>query len=308
MFNDVRTRNEVGYDEIHNSVEMYLMDYNRFAAKAYILYRQDHKDKRAGKDILVEAIKATTKETSKDNANIRNSPSSKMYEIGSLANKYFVVNHVLPPHIGQAHSSGDIHIHDINYYTLTYNCLNYDLKRLLSRGFRMPHGWIRRPKSIIAAAALAAVSLQSVQNDQYGGVGIDSIDLAFEDYAENATEREVYQAMEAFIFNLNSLHSRAGNQIPFSSISIGLGTSVGARKVSKAILSVYKAGLGRGEMPMFPNIIFKVKSGVTLNPGDINHDLLLQALDTSAHRMNPTYAFMDSSFNKPYGDEAMYMG
>lgn len=308
ILNDVRNRNEVTYDEVHNMVEMYLMDYNKYAAKAYILYRQNHKDKRAGKDALIEAIKTTTKEISKDNANIRNSPSSKMYEIGSLANKFFVLNHVLPPHIAHAHSCGDIHIHDINYYTLTYNCLNYDLRRLLSRGFRMPHGWIRRPKSIIAAAALTAVSLQSIQNDQYGGVGIDSIDLALGEFAEEATDREVYQAMEALIFNLNSLHSRAGNQIPFSSISVGLGTGKGARKVTQAILRVYLAGLGRGEQPMFPNIIFKVKSGINLEPDTVNHDLLLLSLFVTSHRMNPTYAFMDSSFNKPYGDEAMYMG
>lgn len=305
---DLKDRAEVDYNEIHNMVEIYLMDYNKQAAKAYILHRQKHKDLRAGNNLLMEAIRSTTKEISKDNANIHNCPSSKMYEIGSAANKHYVLNHTLPKHLAEAHSRGDIHIHDLNYYTLTYNCINYGLGKLLERGFRMPHGWIRPPKTIMAASALTAVTLQSIQNDQYGGVGIDALDLALGKYAESATYREVYQAMEALIFNLNSLHSRAGNQIPFSSISIGLGTNEGSRKVTKAILEVYLAGLGRGEQPMFPNIIFKVKKGINFEPGTPNHDLLLQALQVTSHRMNPTYAFMDSSFNTPYGDQAMYMG
>jgi ribonucleoside-triphosphate reductase len=144
--------------------------------------------------------------------------------------------------------------------------------------------------------------------DQYGGVGIDRVDEALAPWAEKATTREVEQAMEALIFNLNSLHSRAGNQIPFSSISLGVGVDEGSRKVCKAILDMYDKGLGKGEVAMFPNIVFKIKEGVNWEPGTPNHDLLLRALEVSSRRMNPTYLFLDAPFNKPYGHEVMAMG
>ena len=114
--------------------------------------------------------------------------------------------------------------------------------------------------------------------------------------------------MEGLIYNLNSMHSRAGAQTPFSSINLGTDTSAEGRAVTGAVLEAFHRGLGRGESPIFPNLVFRIQEGTNFNPGDPNHDLYLLALKAAARRMNPTFSFMDSSFNRKYGDEVSYMG
>jgi ribonucleoside-triphosphate reductase len=285
------------------------MDVNRYAAVAYIVHRNNQRNKHGHIDTLITALRNISVETSRDNANIGNSPSSKMYQIGSEANKHYVLNHILPKDLAAAHIMGELHWHDLDYYQLTYNCLSYDLNTLLSKGFYMPHGFIRPPKSIMAACALTAVTLQSVQNDQYGGVAINDLDIHLAPFiTDDTTDKEIDQAIESLLFNLNSLHSRAGNQVPFSSISVGRGTSVNARRITSAVLRMYDAGLGKHEQALFPNIIFKVIDDINLKPDTPNHDLLLLSLEVTSRRMNPTYIFSDSSFNAPYGGNAMAMG
>jgi len=114
--------------------------------------------------------------------------------------------------------------------------------------------------------------------------------------------------MEALVYNLNSMHSRAGSQVPFSTINLGTDTSEAGRRVTRNLLLAYERGLGRGENPIFPNIVFRIKEGINWEPGDPNYDLLLLAMRVAAKRMNPTFSFMDSSFNKRYGCEVSYMG
>ena len=121
-------------------------------------------------------------------------------------------------------------------------------------------------------------------------------------------EDDVFQAMEAFVYNLNSMHSRAGSQVPFSSVNLGCDLSEAGRMVTRCLLLAFEKGLGRGENPIFPNIIFRVKEGVNFNPGDPNYDLFRLAMRVASRRMNPTFSFMDASYNKPYGDEVAYMG
>jgi len=125
---------------------------------------------------------------------------------------------------------------------------------------------------------------------------------------DDTTYEELFQACEGFIGNLNTLHARAGNQVPFSSITLGMGTSPKERMVTKAILEAYDAGLGHHEQPMFPNILFKIKTGVNRRPEDPNYDLFQLALRVTAKRMFPTYINMNSSFNAPFGKEVSYMG
>lgn len=107
-------RIEVSYNEIHDQVELTLMDVNKAAAKAYIIYRQTRKNAREGRDPLIEKMVAISKQVSKDNANIRNGPSSKMYEMASAVNSYYIKSQLLPKDIAEAFESGDIHIHDMN--------------------------------------------------------------------------------------------------------------------------------------------------------------------------------------------------
>jgi len=132
--------------------------------------------------------------------------------------------------------------------------------------------------------------------------------------AAQATERATYQAMEALIHNLNTMHSRAGAQTPFSSINYGTDTSPEGRMAMRSVLLATEAGLGGGETPIFPIQIFRVKEGVNFNPGDPNYDIFQLACRVSAKRLFPNFAFMDAPFNARYikpgkpETEVAYMG
>ena len=127
------------------------------------------------------------------------------------------------------------------------------------------------------------------------------------------TDRATYQAMEALIHNLNTMHSRAGAQVPFSSINYGMCTTKEARMVMSNLLLATEAGLGNGETPIFPIQIFRVKEGINFNPGDPNYDLFKLAIRVSAKRLFPNFSFVDAPFNKQYykgtpETEIAYMG
>ena len=132
--------------------------------------------------------------------------------------------------------------------------------------------------------------------------------------AMKKTDRSTYQAMEAFIHNLNTMHSRAGAQVPFSSVNFGTDISPEGRMVIKNYLLATEAGLGHGETPIFPISIFKVKEGINYYKEDPSYDLFRLACRVSAKRLFPNFSFLDSSFNKPFlvpGDfttEVGYMG
>lgn len=137
-------------------------------------------------------------------------------------------------------------------------------------------------------------------------------------FAANAawqeTDGATYQAMEAFVHNLNTMNSRAGAQVPFSSINYGTDTSPEGRMVMRNLLLATDAGLGDGETPIFPVQIFKVKEGVNYEKGDPNYDLFRLAMKTSAKRLFPNFSFLDAPFNKQYykpndyNSEVAYMG
>ena len=114
------------------------------------------------------------------------------------------------------------------------------------------------------------------------------------------TEKQTFQAMEGFIHNLNTMHSRAGAQVPFTSINFGTDTTEAGRLVSKNLLEATMAGLGRSETPIFPISIFKVKEGVNYNPGDPNYDLFKRSMEVSAKRLFPNFCFIDAPFNLQY--------
>lgn len=114
------------------------------------------------------------------------------------------------------------------------------------------------------------------------------------------TEKQTLQAMEGFVHNLNTMHSRAGAQVPFTSINFGTDTSASGRLVSKYLLQATENGLGKGETPIFPISIFKVKSGVNYNPEDPNYDLFKRSMEVSAKRLFPNFVFIDAPFNLQY--------
>lgn len=135
--------------------------------------------------------------------------------------------------------------------------------------------------------------------DQWANI----IKLAMKD-----TEDEAYQGAEGLIHNLNTMHSRAGAQVPFSSINFGMDTSESGRLVAKSLLQAQMSGLGHHETPIFPILIYTLKKGVNFNKEDKNYDIFRLAMQCSSERLFPTYSFVDSSFNLPFYERDPYYG
>jgi len=315
------------------------------AAKSYILYRENRSRLREARSELMNAVSEILQETNRDNANVGNSPSAKVLQISEIASKNYYLKRVLPEKEAAAHICGDIYIHDLSWYGKTLTCLQIPLGRLLRDGFNNGHGYIRPPKGIKTATSLAAIILQSNQNDMHGGqsfayfdrdmavyvelekekqdkllrrnlnaLGLsadiaDRIDEKIKALAYERAKEETFQAMEGFIYNLNTMHSRAGAQVPFSSINFGTDTSEAGRMVTECFLLAYEKGLGKGESPLFPNVCFKIKEDINFEDGDPNYDLLQLSMRVACKRLFPTFSFQDSSFNRPFRDEEVaYMG
>ncbi len=300
-------------EEVQDEVEVALIENGHArTAKAYILYRDRRTRIRDGKSELMDVVKDILIETSRENANVSNSPSAKMLQIATAASKQYYLSNMLPEEYARAHDEGSMHIHDLDYYSKTLNCLQIDLSRMLKEGFNTGYGYIRPPKRIASAAAQAAIILQSNQNDMFGGQSFPHFDRSMGEVIRGLKKRpeyeEIYQAMEGLIYNLNTMHSRAGAQVPFSSINLGTDTTEEGRSVTRAILEAFKCGLGRGESPIFPNLVFRVKNKINYNENDPNYDLFKLAIEVAARRMNPTFSFMDTTYNSAYGDEVSYMG
>lgn len=380
-------------EEIQDLVEKALIHFDKpEIAKEYIIYRDIRSRQRESNSDIVKTIRSLTVTDSKDmnlkreNANIDADTSmGTMLKYGSEVSKMFSTKYLLRPEVARAHMSGDIHIHDLDFYPLTETCCQIDISKLFKNGFSTGHGTIREPSNISTAAQLSAVVIQANQNEMHGGQAIPAFDFFMAPYvaksfvkklcsiinilgivnpeclnvikeklnkyleknklildtagkkytqailynigqideetfhdlmskAFRATDEETHQAMEGIIHNLNTLHSRAGAQVPFSSLNYGTDTSSEGRMVIGNLLKALYEGMGRGETPIFPVHIFKVKEGVNYNPYDPNYDLFKLACSVSAKRLFPNFSFLDSSFNKKYykpGDpntEVAYMG
>ena len=363
------------------------------SAKSYILYRAERSRVREMNTRLMKIFEdiaykdAIDSDIKRENANINGDTAmGSMLKFGSEGSKQFYEMYVLNPRHAQAHRDGDIHIHDLDFYTLTTTCCQIDLLELFSGGFSTGHGVLREPNDIYSYSALACIAIQANQNDQHGGQSVvnfdygmapgvkktyfkrfrDNLARALEllgdvedaasvaarileeleqetgkkpglaadpdydralmqkiaqampaasqetdtrvldfvrEHAEKETDKATYQAMEALIHNLNTMNSRAGAQVPFSSINYGMDTSPEGRMVMRNVLLATEAGLGNGETPIFPIQIFRVKEGVSFNPGDPNYDLYRLAIRTSAKRLFPNFSFVDAPFNKQYYKE-----
>ena len=294
----------------------------------------------------VTNLDASDSDSKRSNANINgDSPMGAMLQQGASSAKEYYLDTAMKPWIAKLYREGYIHIHDMDFYAWTTTCTQIDLIKLFKGGFDTGHGHLREPKSIGSYAALAAIAIQSNQNDQHGGQAIVNFDyamaqgvrLSYEKYLKEAdhiqecfgdgydpdwseqwamdkTRRDTYQAMEGFIHNLNTMHSRAGAQVPFSSINYGMDTSWEARMAIEQLLLATEAGLGYGETPIFPIQIFRVKEGINYNPGDPNYDLFKLAIRVSAKRLFPNFSFVDAPFNLQYYDperpetQIAYMG
>ena len=119
-------------------------------------------------------------------------------------------------------------------------------------------------------------------------------------YAYQETRQETFQAAESLVHNLNTMSSRGGGQIPFTSINYGTCTSSEGRLVMESLMESTMRGLGQGQTPIFPIQIFKCKKGINQNPGDPNYDLFLKAIECSTKRLYPNFANLDAPINMEY--------
>ena len=388
--NDENIPSVPSVEQVQDVVERVLIEKGFVrSAKAYILYRAERSRVREMNTRLMKVFEdiaskdAVDSDIKRENANINGDTAmGSMLKFGSEGAKQFYEMYVLDPRFSAAHHDGDIHIHDLDFYTLTTTCCQIDLLDLFHGGFSTGHGVLREPNDIYSYSALACIAIQANQNDQHGGQSIvnfdygmapgvkktyrkrfrDNLDRALEllggvedsadkaraivdelseqislapnadvdrlvaekvkellpgaaedelnkivsfvrEHAEKETDKATYQAMEALIHNLNTMNSRAGAQVPFSSINYGMDTSPEGRMVMRNVMLATEAGLGNGETPIFPIQIFRVKEGVSFNPGDPNYDLYRLAIRTSAKRLFPNFSFVDAPFNKKYYKE-----
>ncbi|EJP92351.1 anaerobic ribonucleoside triphosphate reductase [Bacillus cereus] len=275
-----------------------------------------------------------------ENANVDGrSPMGVMGTFASESAKYYAVEKLLSDQVKKAIDQNILYPHDLDFYaTGTTTCSQIPLAQMLANGFHTGHGHMRQPQDIKSALALSSIIFQANQNMQHGGqsFALFDIDLApyvrktvkrhkkrlqsypltkeqIEEFAWKETENDTYQACEAFVHNSNSMHSRGGGQVPFISINYGTDTSKEGRLLIKQLLKATQAGLGKGETPIFPIQIFKMKKGVNFEECDPNYDLFELALETTAERLFPNFSFLDAPFNAVYYDgrpesEVCYMG
>ena len=370
-----------GYPDVYKAFADY-RERRNISRQIFFGEKKQHKFLKALESL---GLKSAHEENAKrENANVDGDTAmGTMLQYGSTVSKEFAKAYLMKPKFAEAHDNGDIHIHDMDFLPMgTTTCCQIDLNKLFKNGFSTGHGFLRQPKDIISYSALAAIAIQSNQNDQHGGQAIPAFDYymapgvlatfkkqlkqAIYDYldlidleyyinmdrvakeidkiktididlsmfdpftkgskqverlfkkayekAYEKTDRQTYQAMEAFIHNLNTMHSRAGAQVPFSSINFGTDTSPEGRMVMKNYLLATDAGLGNHETPIFPISIFKVKEGVNYNEEDPNYDLFRLACEVSAKRLFPNFSFIDAPFNLEYYNpenfetEVGYMG
>ncbi|MBQ1274650.1 MAG: anaerobic ribonucleoside-triphosphate reductase [Cellulosilyticum sp.] len=319
--------NEITVEEIQDLIEDTLMDLQLEEIKdSYANYRKERTRIRDLKSELMDTVHNIGIETDRDNANVGNNFSSKLLRIASETNKWHNLSK-MPKQLAKLHEQGDLYYHDLDSYNLTTNCLHIDTGSVFEKGFNTGYGTIRKPKRIESAAELSCILLQSSQNDMFGGqshVNFDNdmapyvdatreeikIEFAplkqtlsdddFNQFVENKLISRIHQAMQGIVYNLNTMHSRAGSQVPFSSLNIGLPTSHDAALVCQIFLEEYEKGLGKNEQPIFPNIIFRVKKGVNRGEGAPYAYLYKLACRVAASRMNPTFMNIDADFNLKY--------
>lgn len=321
-------KEKVSVEEVQNLLEKALVDSGHTnIEKAYSAYRRERTRIRDIKSDLMKVIKKIGVETDRDNANVGNNFSSKLLRIASESNKWHNLYN-MPKHLAKAHELGELYFHDLDSYNLTTNCLHIPTGEVLSRGFNTGYGTIKAPKRIETAAELSCILLQSTQNDMFGGqshpdfdndmaqfveptrneIREELLELGIEekrldDLVEKKLRSRIHQAMQGVVYNLNTMHSRAGSQVPFSSVNLGIPNSNDAALICEIFLREYEKGLGKGEQPIFPNIIFRVKKGVNREQDDPYYYLFKIACEVASKRMNPTFMNIDADFNKEYYDK-----
>ncbi|MBI2252942.1 MAG: anaerobic ribonucleoside triphosphate reductase [Armatimonadetes bacterium] len=288
-------------EEIQDLVEKILIKegYDKIA-KAYILYRAKRSIIREGKSELMETVEEILKKNQQTIDGAYNSPGFKMLKIASAASSHYYLTRLIPAKYSEAHLKGEIHIHNLEFYRKTIQSIQIPLEPLLEKGFSSGYGFHRPPKRLSSALALTSIILQSSQNDTSGSQSIPFFDQSLANIFMNSSfqEEKIFQAMEGFVYNLNTMYSHLGSHFPFSSVNLGCDITPLGRKITKNLLLALEKGLGKGETPLFPEIIFHLKKEINFEKNSPNYDLFQLALKVCQKRMQPIFAFLDSPFNQ----------
>ena len=331
--------------EIQNVVEHALLQTHQYeVAEAYINYRvqRDFARSRAT-DINHSILRLIGGDESviNENANKDSDVFNTQRDLTAGTVGKAIGLQLLPPHVANAHQKGDIHYHDLDYhpYAPMTNCCLIDFAGMLSGGFRIGNADIEPPRSIQTATAQIAQIIANVSSSQYGGCSANRVDellapyamrnfdkhlaeaqswipdsTQHERYARERTRKDIYDAMQSLEYEINTLFTSNG-QTPFTSLGFGLGNSWFEREIQTAILQIRIDGLGsERRTAIFPKLIFTLRRGHNLDPGDPNYDIKQLALECSTKRMYPDVLNYDriveltGSFKVPMGCRSFLQG
>ncbi|EOW9240917.1 TPA: anaerobic ribonucleoside-triphosphate reductase [Vibrio cholerae] len=334
----LRDYDEVHITEIQTLVENELMQGPYKAlARSYIEYRHDRDVAREKESKLTKEIEGLIQESNADLLNENANKDGKVIPtqrdlLAGIVAKHYAKTRILPRDVVQAHESGDIHYHDLDYapFFPMFNCMLIDLKGMLTHGFKMGNAEIDTPKSISTATAVTAQIIAQVASHIYGGTTINRIDEVLapyvtasyqkhleiarewdihspEAFAKARTEKECYDAFQSLEYEVNTLHT-ANGQTPFVTFGFGLGTSWESRLIQQSILKNRIAGLGKNrKTAVFPKLVFAIKDGLNHKAEDPNYDIKQLALECASKRMYPDILNYDKvvevtgSFKTPMG-------
>ncbi len=225
-------------------------------------------------------------------ANRKKNASGEIVDVGQDYKKSDVLNHVVPEKYKMNHINRTCHIHDLEYYDVTYNCIGISVSNLIgdrNRNFR----------NMISALHRAIVELTNMQS---GGIGFINFDSDIAPYIGNESDAEIIESFRELFLNLN-MNTRKGCEKPYVTFNFGLDTSTKGRRAVSLLLDAFEKGDERGNPFIFPNLVFKLKGGINVEKTSQNYDLYMKALGITAKRMIPTYFNCDSSSNREYMGE-----
>ena len=219
-----------------------------------------------------------------DLANRKRNATGEVFQAGQDSRKNYILNNIVPKKNAMKHKNRTCHIHDLEYYDITYNCIGISVDDLIgnhSRSFQ----------NMICALHRSIVELTNAQS---GGIGFINFDSDIASYISNESDDEIIEVFHEFFLDLN-MNTRKGCEKPYVTFNFGLDTSVNGRRVGFLLLKAF----------IFPNIVFKIKSGINLEKDTVNYDLYQRALSVTAQRMIPTYFNCDSVSNSSYASESI---
>lgn len=340
-----RFTDDVKIYEIQNIVEQSLLAQHFFdLAEEYINYRARRDFERSqATDVNVRVQRLINKDSAvvNENANKDSHIFNTQRDLTAGAVARAIGLKMLPPKVANADMKGEIHWHDLDYqpYSPMTNCCLIDFKEMLTNGFTIGNAEVETPKSIQTATAQMVQIISNVTSSQYGGCSSDRTDEVLApfaeknyqkhiaeskqwisdteqqiDYAKQQTKKDIYDAMQALEYEINTLYSSQG-QTPFTTVGFGLGTSWIEREIQKAILQIRIEGLGKEKRTaIFPKLVFTIKKGLNFAPGEPNYDIKSLAVDCATKRMYPDILMYDKiveltgSFKAPMGCRSFLQG